>query len=546
MSTFVSQPENPGKMIDRLWQKDTTLWKSPLAHGDDPANWLGWLDAVEWMGEHVDSLSAWAEEVCKSGRYDHAVLLGMGGSSLAAEVFSGVFGSRAGFLPLTVVDTTSPAQINALDLDIERALFVVSSKSGATLETVDLLAWFYQKAGSIPRHPGDRFIAITDAGSPLAQEAGKLGFCRVFLNPKDIGGRYSALSFFGLVPAALIGVDLGLLLENLKHFCEQVKSGDDTTVTELAELLGSSVLAGKNQMQLNIAKPIQVLAIWIEQLIAESTGKNGTGLIPIYGETHTERKLKPPARCLTINIGFGCGSGNRSAPDADMSWTLREPYDIASEFFRWQLATALASAMMDINPFDQPDVEQAKGQTRTFIENNRSVELRVLLENEYSVFYASDVFVGESCCSQLADVLDWFQSSMSAVEYLGILAWLPVFDQVEEKLQQIRTQLSRRFDLPTTLGFGPGYLHSTGQLHKGGPASGCFIQITDPGLESLPVPGRKYGFDDLHRAQADGDYLVLENKARPIMRIELKGDRLRALDRLRQDLAEITELNSPI
>ena len=546
MSTFVSQPENPEKMMDRLWQKDTTLWKSPLAHGDDPANWLGWLDAVEWMGKHVDSLSAWAEQVCKSGRYDHVVLLGIGGSSLAAEVFSGVFGSRAGFLQLTVVDTTSPAQINALDLDIERALFVVSSKSGATLETVDLLAWFYRKAGSIQKHPGDRFIAITDAGSPLAQEAGKLGFYRVFLNPKDIGGRYSALSFFGLVPAALIGVDLGLLFENLKQFCEQVKSGDDTTVTELAELLGGSVLAGKNQMKLNIAKPIQVLAIWIEQLIAESTGKNGTGLIPIYGETHTERKLKPPARCLTINIGFGCGPGNRSAPDADMSWTLKGPYDIASEFFRWQMATALASAMMDVNPFDQPDVEQAKGQTRTFIENNRSVELRVLLENEYCVFYASDVFVGESCCSRLADVLGRFQSSMSAVEYLGILAWLPVFDQVEEKLQQIRAQLSRRFDLPTTLGFGPRYLHSTGQLHKGGPASGCFIQITDPGLESLPVPGRKYGFDDLHRAQADGDYLVLENKARPIMRIELKGDRLRALDRLRQELAEITELNSPI
>ena len=546
MNPFSSLPENPGELIDRLWQKDATLWKSAFANGDDPGNWMGWLNAVEWMREHVDSLSAWAEDVCKSGRYDHVILLGMGGSSLAAEVFSGVFPNRAGYLQLTVVDTTSPAQIKALDLNLERALFVVSSKSGTTLETMDLFARFYQIAGSKDKHPGDRFIAITDAGSPLAHEASMSGFCRVFLNPADIGGRYCALSFFGLVPAALIGVDLNLLLENLRQFCDQVKSGDDTTVTELAYLLGSSALAGRNQMQLEIAKPIQVLAVWIEQLIAESTGKNGAGLIPVYGQTVTERNRKPSSRGFTINIGFGGGSDNQIVPDADLNWSLKSPYDIASEFFRWQVATALASVMMNVNPFDQPDVEQAKSETRTFITRKRSVEFRVLLENDFCVFYASDVIVGGSRCSWLADVFDRFQSRISAAEYLGMLAWLPVFAPVEKTLQKIRAQLSRRFDLPTTLGYGPRYLHSTGQLHKGGPASGCFIQITDSGLESLPVPGRQYGFDDLHRAQADGDYSVLENKARPIMRIELKSDRLGALDRLRQGLVEISELNSEI
>ncbi len=531
---------NPEELIDRLWRKDATLWKTAFANGDDPGKWMGWLDAVEWMREHIDSLSAWADEVCKSGRYDHVVLLGMGGSSLAAGVFSGIFASRPGFLRLIVVDTTSPAQINALDFDFERALFVVSSKSGATLETMDLFAWFYQRAASKWKSPGERFVAITDAGSPLAREAERSGFCRIFLNPADIGGRYSALSFFGLVPAALIGVDLNLLFENLKQFCDQVKSGDDTTVIELARLLGGNALAGNNRMRLDIAKPIRVLAGWIEQLVAESTGKNGVGLIPVYGETGTGCDRGISGRSFTINIGADFGPRSQTVPDGNSSRSLREPYDIAREFFRWQMATALATVMMDVNPFDQPDVEQAKSQTRMFVEKKRPVGFREWMENDFCVFYASDAIAEGSGCNRLADVFDRFQSSLAAAGYLGIMAWLPVFGPVEERLGQIRAQLSRRFDLPTTLGFGPRYLHSTGQLHKGGPVNGCFIQFMDSGLDPLPVPGRNYGFDDLYRAQADGDYRVLENMARPIMRIELKGDRLEALDRLHQGLVEMT------
>ncbi len=541
--------ENPEELIDRLWRKDATLWKTAFANGDDPGKWMGWLDAVEWMREHIDSLSAWADEVCKSGRYDHVVLLGMGGSSLAAEVFAGVFASRPGFLRLTVVDTTSPAQLNALDFDFERALFLVSSKSGTTLETLDLFAWFYRRAGSKWECPGERFAAITDAGSPLAHEAEKSGFCRIFLNPADIGGRYSALSFFGLVPAALIGVDLNLLFENLRQFRDQMQSGDDTRVIELAQLLGDNALAGRNLMRLNIAKPIQSLAGWIEQLIAESAGKNGVGLIPVYGETGAERDRGPSERSFTINIGADFGPERETVPtvpDADASWSLSDPYDIAREFFRWQMATALATAMMDVNPFDQPDVEQAKSQARMFVESIQPVGFRSFMENDFCVFYAGDVIADGADCSRLADVFDRFQSRLAAAEYLGIMAWLPVFAPVEEHLGQIRAQLSRRFDLPATLGFGPRYLHSTGQLHKGGPASGCFIQIVDSGIESLPAPGRQYGFDDLYRAQADGDYRVLENRARPVMRIELKGDRLEALDRLRRGLAEMTGLDPVI
>ncbi len=534
------------ELLDRLWQKDATLWKTAFASGDDPGKWLGWLDAVEWMREHIGPLSAWADGVCKSGRYDHVVLLGMGGSSLAAEVFAGVFASRPGFLKLTVVDTTSPAQINALDFDFNRTLFVVSSKSGSTRETLDLFAWFYRRAGLIRENPGDRFVAITDAGSALAREAARLGFCRIFLNPADIGGRYSALSFFGLVPAVLIGVDLTLLYENLKQFCDEVKSGDDTTVTDLAQLLGGNALAGNNQMQLNIAQPVQALSGWIEQLIAESTGKNGNGLIPIYRATGTLCSHAPSTRSFTINIGADFGAKERQiAPDADAGWSLREPCDIAREFFRWQMATALAAAMMDVNPFNQPDVEQAKSQTRTLVEQKRPVRMSRLMETDFYVFYAGDAIADGACCRRLADVFDRFECRLSAVEYLGIMAWLPGFDPIRERLWQIRAQWSRRLGLPATLGFGPRYLHSTGQLHKGGPASGCFIQIIDSGFVSLPVPGRTYGFGDLHRAQADGDYRVLENKLRPIMRIELKGDRLESLDRLHQGLLEMTGL-SPV
>ncbi len=546
MNTFTGQGTDPGGWIDRLWQKDKTLWKSAFASGDDPGKWLGWLDAVEWMREQIGPLSVWADEICKCGRYDHAALLGMGGASLAATVFSGLFTSRPGFLPLTVVDTTSPAQINALDFDPARTLFVVSSKSGRTLETNDLLAWFYEQAGREDKNAGGRFVAITDAGSPLARKASQSGFCRVFLNPVDIGGRYSALSFFGLVPAALIGVDLRLLLENLISFCARVKSGEDTTVTALARLLGDSALSGKRRMRLDIAEPLAPLGAWIEQLIAESTGKNGVGLIPLHGETGgaCDRKEAGPEGGFTINIAAGFARCEDVA-HADLSWSLNEPCDIAREFFRWQMAATLATVIMDINPFDQPDVEQAKSSARTLVDEKRSVGLRALMENDFCIFYTRDAGLAAPAGNRLADVFEQFQSGLAAAEYLGITAWLPAFTAVVENLQQIRTQLSRSLQLPTTLGFGPRYLHSTGQLHKGGPASGCFIQITESKLEALPIPGRQYGFHDLHRAQADSDYLVLANKARPIMRIALKGDRLEALRRLREGLAEIAAPDLP-
>ncbi len=440
-----------------------------------------------------------------------------------------------------MLDTTSPAQIRAVDINAQSTLVIVASKSGTTLETADLFAYFHQLFSQELANPGDHFIAITDAGSWLSKQAVEHGFRRTFINPSDIGGRYSVLSYFGLVPAALMGVDLEVILERLRSFAESTRTPQgEAEVLDLAVLMGENALRGKNKLVLDIAQPVQKLSLWIEQLVAESTGKNGTGILPLVNPAPDPGHYAKD--CIVASISFGenpvrpaDNPGPAAIPRVNLH--MHDALDLGSEFLRWEMATALAAAIIKVNPFDQPDVELAKVKTRHIIESGTFGIFETVLDMpQYSI---SCPLLGAAEYQDKHDtaaLFDDFARVAAKSDYFGILAYLPINDDNATRLEILRQTLSTRLDKPTTCGFGPRYLHSTGQLHKGGPQSGCFMQIVDTDAGELAIPGRHYGFHELHRAQADGDFAVIEEKHLPIMRIELKGDRLGALDFLTSEL----------
>ena len=527
-SNLTNPDEN---LVARLWQKDLSLWSVAGSNPEAISNRLGWLDAVDWMEQHVADISSWAEEIAASGKFDHVILLGMGGSSLAPEVFASVFGSRTGYPELCVVDTTSPARIIAINEDLSRSLVIVSSKSGTTVETADLYSWFHARLQDLGGNPGDNLVAITDQGSWLHQQALDAGFLKIFLNPADIGGRYSALSYFGLVPAALTGIDLSKLLDHTRTFVTLTQSASqENPVLQLSELMGECALKGNHKLELNLAEPLKSLAIWIEQLIAESTGKDGKGIIPVYDDPASEMQNWTDDQ-FSVYIGL-TDEENPGAGNASLEWELSDRYDIGGEFLRWEMATALASSIMNINPFDQPNVEEAKQRTRLFVAGEESLSLNRVFDSDACVIYTNSIENSEDGTTTLQELFHEFHTISRDATYLAILAYLPGFPEVDRQLQRFRGGLAQHFNITTTLGYGPRYLHSTGQLHKGGPSTSCFIQLTEQTMEDIAIPGRSYGFAGLHRAQADGDYAVLERKGRPVMRISLKGDRLGALEKL--------------
>jgi hypothetical protein len=483
------------------------------------------------MEQHVTGICRWAEDITASGKFDDVILLGMGGSSLAPEVFASVFGSRAGYPTLHVVDSTSPARILAIDEDLSRSLVIVASKSGTTVETADLYSWFHARLQDSGANPGDHLVAITDQDSWLHQQARDAGFLKIFLNPADIGGRYSALSYFGLVPAALIGVDLSKLLDHTRTFVTLTQSAaPQNPVLQLAELMGNCAVNGNQKLELNLAEPLQSLAVWIEQLIAESTGKDGKGIIPVYDDPASELPNRMDDQC-SVYIGLG-DEENPGPGSVSLEWELADRYDIGGEFLRWEMATALAASIMDINPFDQPNVEEAKQHTRVFVAGEERLSLNRVFDCNAGAIYTSSLGNSKDGIATLQELFEEFHTISSEATYVAILAYLPDFPAVDRQLQRFRHGLAHHFGITTTLGYGPRYLHSTGQLHKGGPAMGCFIQLIEQTMDDIAIPGRSYGFAGLHRAQADGDYAVLERKGRPVMRISLKGDRLRALENL--------------
>jgi transaldolase/glucose-6-phosphate isomerase len=509
----------------RLWQKDYTLWSPvPLP---ELADRLGWLDLPQAVGREGDVLRSFADEIRAAGAR-HVVLLGMGGSSLAPEVFQAVFGNAAGYPELVVLDSTHPAAVRALAsrLALRQSLFLVSSKSGTTTETLSLYRYFWHALSAAGAAPGEHFVAITDPGTPLVALAGQRGFRRVFAAPPDVGGRYSALSVFGLVPAALIGCDLASLADRAARMA--AACGPETPAAEhpglvLGAVLGEMALAGRDKVTLISAPPLAAFPAWIEQLIAESTGKTGKGIVPVCDEPLAAPDAYGTDRVFVYLARDGDGSepadaGVRALEAAGhpvVRIRLAAAVDLAGEFFRWEVATAAAGAVLGIQPFDQPDVQLAKDLAQ------RAMAGGVAARPDAA---GAPPEVSTSDPGALAAGLSAWAGQVRAGDYLGIQAYLAPTPQTTGALQSLRQALRGRFRIATTLGYGPRFLHSTGQLHKGGPDTGVFLQLVDAPGDDVGVPETDYTFGALIRAQALGDLAALRQRGRRVLRVNLGSD----------------------
>ena len=484
-------------LVGRVWRRDHTVWKpSPTEITDR----LGWLDLPETMAERIGELRAFAHEVRSDG-FTRVVLAGMGGSSVAADVFRRTFGVAPGALELTVLDTTHPAAIAALDrsLDLGRTLFIAASKSGATTETLAHLDFYFSRL-----HHGRQFVAITDPGTPLEAIARRRGFRKVFLNPPDVGGRYAALSLFGLVPAALIGADLDELIEagaEMAAACNRCVPCERNPGLWLGLVAGEAARGGWNKLTLATPEDVSPISTFIEQLVAESTGKEGTGIVPVVDEDLAAPDLYGSDRLFVSLRGHESLAELESsgAPVAQLG--RREPVLLGAEIFRWEFAVAVAGHVLGINPFDQPNVEEAKEATRHILARDDPRKLAREVGHDDPVVALKDVNPGD---------------------YIALQAFVEPSDANARRLQRVRLALRDTHRVPTTLGFGPRYLHSTGQLHKGGPNQGVFIQIVDDaGGIDFQIPGRRYTFRQLLEAQALGDLMSLRRHGRRVARLPL-------------------------
>jgi transaldolase/glucose-6-phosphate isomerase len=489
---------------------------------------LGWLSLPDTAAPQADEFAAFAGTVRADG-IARVVLLGMGGSSLAPEVVQATFGRREGYPELIVLDSTHPDAVRGVErrLDLARTLFVVSSKSGGTSETLSFFRYFWSRypAAEAGRH----FVAITDPGTSLEQLARERGFRRVFHAPADVGGRYSALTAFGLVPAALVGVDVSHLLEHARAMARAsgpAVEGEDNPAIALGAALGELALAGRDKVTFLAGRSVAALPDWIEQLVAESTGKNGKGIVPVVGEP-ARAAADYEADRVFVSIGV---EGEDDAALAEqvhrlaamghpvIGTTLGKRIDLGQEFFRWELATAAAGAVLDIQPFDQPDVQLAKDLARRAMASAGQAAAGVAPAIDAPPVWREAI-------------VRWL-SSARPHDYIGLHAYLAPGAEVVEALQRLRDRLGRRTRLATTLGLGPRYLHSTGQLHKGGPNTGLFLQLLDEPADDVPVPETSYTFGELIRAQAEGDALALEQRGRRVLRVNVGRDALKGLERL--------------
>ena len=477
----------------RIWSRDHTVWKPDAT---EIADRLGWLDLPETMPERTGALQAFVRQVRADG-FTHALLLGMGGSSLAPEVYRRVLGVAPGGVDLTILDSTHPRAIAAVERsrDLEHTLVVVSSKSGATVETLCHCDYFFAKTGR-----GEQFVAITDPGSPLEALAQRRGFRAIFLNPPDVGGRYSALSVFGLLPAALIGADVAAILEagaEMACACDRYVPSSENPALWLGALMGEAARAGRDKLTLMLGADLAPFGAWTEQLVAESTGKEGTGIVPVVDEELGEVGSYGHDR-LFVALGDVDGLSDLAAAGHPVArLRVSGPERLGAEFFRWEFATAVAGHVLGVNPFDQPNVAEAK-----------KAALHILKERRLD--------------DPGLDDLKGPLGSLGRGDYLALLAYIDPTPANTDRLQHIRLAIRDRKHVATTLGFGPRYLHSTGQLHKGGPESGVFIQVVDETYElDLPIPGRSFSFGELLAAQALGDLLALRRLGRRVARTTL-------------------------
>ena len=535
-----------GDKVKRLWAGDASLWTNA-----DEGQWLGWLNIVTQQAADAEKFRSLAEEV-RAGKFSHALLLGMGGSSLCPEVLALTFGRAVGFPEMYVLDSTDPAQVaaTAKKVDLARTLFIVSSKSGTTLEPNIFQQYFYGRVKEVlgEKEAARRFMAITDPGSHLEQVAKTEGFRQIAYGVANIGGRYSALSNFGIVPAAVQGIDVAKFLERAAEMtkaCSAAFPTEDNPGVQLGAILGAAAKRGIDKVTIVASPAIFDLGAWLEQLLAESTGKQGKGLIPVDRE-----KVGPPAEYgkdrLFVYARFS------TAPDATQDAAVAalenagnpvvrieigDVYNLGQEFFRWEIATAVAGSIIGINAFNQPDVEASKIETKKL---TSEYEKTGTLPAEKSFYeggtnedgiklFADHRNAGEltravSGTASLAGYLRAHLSRVDAGDYFALLGYLEMNAEHERQMQDIRIAVRDAKRVATCLGFGPRFQHSTGQAYKGGPNSGVFLQITCDDAADVAIPGQKFTFGIVKAAQARGDFAVLAERGRRALRVHLGAD----------------------
>ncbi len=524
--------------VKRLWQKDASLWT-----GTDEDKWLGWLDITEQQIEDADKLKQIAADIKKAG-FKNALLLGMGGSSLCPEVLRMTFGKAAGYPDLHVLDSTDPAQIKSIEesVDLASTLCIVSSKSGSTLEPNIYKQYFFDrvKAKVGDKEAGSRFIAITDPGSKMQRVAEKDKFRKVFMGVPSIGGRYSALSNFGMVPAAVMGIDAAKFLKNTEQMVDACGEDSDAAMNPgviLGTILGVAANQGRDKITFVTSPGIFDLGAWLEQLIAESTGKSGRGIIPV----DRERLAKPDTYGSDRVFAY---LRLESEPDKEQSAAvdtlakaghpvvrivLPDIYSLGQEFFRWEIATAVAGALIGINAFNQPDVEASKIETRKLTSEYESTG-KLPSESPFFTGDGAKLYADLKNTAALkgggtlAGFLKKHLARIGAGDYFALLGYITMNEAHEEALQSIRLAVRDNKKVATVLGFGPRFLHSTGQAYKGGPNSGVFLQITCDDAVDILVPGQKYTFGVVKSAQARGDFAVLAERGRRALRVHLGKD----------------------
>jgi transaldolase/glucose-6-phosphate isomerase len=524
--------------VKRLWQKDAALWT-----GADEDKWLGWLDITEQQIEDVDKLKETAADI-KKASFKNALLLGMGGSSLCPEVLRMTFGKAAGYPDLHVLDSTDPAQIKSIEekVDLNSTICIVSSKSGSTLEPNIYKQYFFDrvKAKVGEKEVGNRFVAITDPGSKMQRVAEKDKFRKIFMGVPSIGGRYSALSNFGMVPAAVMGIDVPKFLKNTKKMVDAC--GEDTDATTnpgviLGTILGIAANQGRDKMTIITSPGIFDLGAWLEQLLAESTGKSGKGIIPV----DRERLAKPDTYGNDRVFAY---LRLESDPDKEQSAAvdalakaghpvvrivLPDIYNLGQEFFRWEIATAVAGALLGINAFNQPDVEASKTETRKLTTEYESTG-KLPSETPFFTGDGAKLYADLKNAAELkggATLTGFLKKHLARIgagDYFAVLGYITMNEAHEEALQAIRLAVRDNKKVATVLGFGPRFLHSTGQAYKGGPNSGVFLQITCDDAVDILVPGQKYTFGVVKAAQARGDFAVLAERGRRALRVHVGKD----------------------
>ncbi len=540
VKSTIADWQSGGKM-KRLWDRDASLWT-----GEDESKWLGWLDIVEEQIAQQDTLQKFAKEVHARG-FEHILLLGMGGSSLCPEVLRMTFGRIPQFPTLHVLDSTDPAQVKAFEhqIDIAKTLFIVSSKSGSTLEPNIFKQYFFERTKQVvgADKVGSHFVAVTDPGSKMQEVAEHDHFLHVFFGRPSIGGRYSALSNFGMAPGAAMGLDTKKFLDRAAEMVRACGAGvsvESNTGAVLGIILGSAANAGRDKVTIIASPGISDLGAWLEQLLAESTGKSGKGIIPVDREELASPEVYGNDRVFAYVRLENGGDADQDAKVAAIEKaghpviriTMPDIYDLGAEFFRWEIATAVAGSIIGINAFNQPDVEASKIATRNL---TTEYEKTGSLPAEKAILEDSGVklFTDEKNAAELAksasekSLVGYIKAHLNRIhsgDYFAVLGYIQMNSDHEQSLQAVRHAVRDTKHVATCLGFGPRFLHSTGQAYKGGPNSGVFLQITCDDSVELPVPGQKFTFGIVKAAQARGDFQVLAERGRRALRVHLGKD----------------------